>query len=331
MVSLVIRANNAVGLFYTPSGYTAPGVAEAITPDSLMTISPLPGEDFGSADITHRIFEDFRGQTDGASPSSTPVRANNSSWTQTNGEIDTAQGIISDRSWYHSGNGVILKGTWPYTSDGCRYSFWLLSALSDAQIAGGRSKTAWLESDNGVGAEFDLAYPTKMSNGGAGWGSAGNDFNLQTGIGPHLAANEWTRFMAAYSRTLGWKLTSCSPTFGVQIYQGTDNVLAMGTTDEQVNGIFFGATTDPAYHYGGIQVHTGLGVNASIELGDQENYDDCDFLWDCDIVTWGSQVQAYARIPASVLVGQTPLYLHGHKADRTHFNASRNGRPVSLS
>lgn len=332
MPNLIIRAGSAAGIFPALSGYRAEGVAEEILPDALMTITPLAGESFGSASITHRLFEDFRGQADGAAPSATPLKATGTTWGQTNGEIDTAQGIISDRSWYHSANGVILRADFPMETAGFRGSFWLRSSLSDSQIPSGRSKTSWVEEDNGVGIEFDLAFPTKMGSGSAGWGVAGNDFNLLTGLGPHMPANEWVRFMLSFTVAQGWRYVSAGPTYGVQRYEGTDNVFSLGTTNEQVNRWYFGATTDHAIHYGSMMIHTGAGVNASIELGDAENYDNCDHLYDCDIESWASgSVQAYARIPESILTGSTPLWLHGHKADRSHFNASRLGRAVSLS
>jgi hypothetical protein len=310
---------------------TAEGVDGTIGEDANVTINTLSGQNFQAATTSTVLYDDFRGQSNGANASTTAVVGTWQSMS-TAGDVSSVQGGYAGRSYWHPSTGTMRFDFTPST--GFRGSFKLFSpAASDAQIEGGQSKTAWvMDTANGYAdpAFLDMAFPTKMGNSASTWGVAGNDYNLQTNIGPHLPAGEWVYFEFSFAPSTGWRFTSCSATFGLQIDEGAQNVY---TVDAAVNSTTvdnwdLGSTTFHDYYYTEIHCHTGSGANAKVHITDAENYLDSSVIYDCDINSWtSSEIDVTLRCPQAFLESGS-AHIHVIRPDRTHFN-SNIGRQIS--
>jgi hypothetical protein len=306
-IETAVDVLSAIGGLDIVGGLTAPGVVGSFAPDALIEILPLSGESFGSVNFNHVLFDDFRGQADGAKPSTTAVVG---TWSSTAGEVDTAYSVLdTGRSWRHPGNNFILRKSFT-PARGFRCSFWLRSAsLSDGQIQGGRSKTAWvMDTASGylIDGRLDLAFPTKANNTPGGWVISGNDGNLASLGTPWLPAQEWVRMMFGFDDTYGWRVVRVGETYGVQVHQSSNNPYALFPNSTTVSNVDFGSTTDPEYNYGPIQIHTAdVGVMAAVEIGDAATYGACTKLFDCDIVSWNGTIRARVRAPSALLASRT--------------------------
>jgi hypothetical protein len=330
MVNLVVTARDAIGLYPESSGLSASGVTGDIEADSLITLTPLGGETFGTADIQCVLFDDFRGQTNGARLSLNAVLGtwNNNSVSATCSTDQSKLG--SGRSYYHPGSGVMNFNFEP--SQGFRGSFWMYTPTDPANVTGGRSKTSWVMDTNGgssTGPEIDLAWPTKHYTQDYGWGISGNDFNLQLSIGRWLYGAEWGRAMFSFSWENGWRCVLVAPTAGMLQVSKTENVFRFDaeTTSTTVDWWKFGSTTDPTYYFDGIMCHTGMGANACVEIGDAQQYTECIDLFDLQINSWESEeIQAVIRAPSAFLTAGK--YIHIHDANRNHIGGGL-GRLIS--
>jgi hypothetical protein len=288
-------------LRFPPSGF-----AGDLSPGGSGVLSPLPGKSFGSADVSHSLYADFDGESDGATPNSS---ATVGTWSRidANAVISTTYSKTGGASFgYGPGSSRIIGHTWTPTV-GARLSYQVRSALAAAEISGGGWKFNWLlensDAYQGPNLQYNICWPTKSYAAADGFSIAGNGVsgsaNIDMGFGEIVAADEWISILAAMCPD-GWRFLSASPTFGLlEIVNGENQYDYFANTVGTVQQLNFGgAPPDGDCWYDMINVHVGADTLGAVLVADTQDFSQCTYFYEAQLDSWDSSaIDLTWRVP----------------------------------